>query len=67
MLSLVHMIRMSEEKLERHEQREKALGEQVKKMLSGLDKKHRALEPLMGMISRLDERLSNVETILLQV
>ncbi|KAJ8712464.1 hypothetical protein PYW07_005306 [Mythimna separata] len=66
MLSLVHMIRMSEDKLERHEFREKALGETVKKMLSGLDKKHRALEPLKGMISRLDERLSNVETILLQ-
>ncbi|KAJ8715203.1 hypothetical protein PYW08_005184 [Mythimna loreyi] len=66
MLSLVHMIRMSEDKLERHEFREKALGEQVKKMLTGLDKKHRALEPLKGMISRLDERLSNVETILLQ-
>lgn len=67
MLSLVHMIRMSEDKLERHEFREKALGEQLKKMLNGLDKKHRALEPLKGMISRLDERLSNVETILLQV
>ena len=67
MMSLVHMIRMSEDKLERHEFREKALGEQVKKMLGGLDKKHRALEPLKGMISRLDERLSNVETILLQV
>ncbi|XP_047031745.1 putative leucine-rich repeat-containing protein DDB_G0290503 [Helicoverpa zea] len=66
MLSLVHMIRMSEDKLERHEFREKALGEQVKKMLTGLDKKHRTLEPLKGMISRLDERLSNVETILLQ-
>lgn len=66
MLSLVHMIRMSEDKLERHEFREKALGEQVKKMLGNLDKKHRALEPLKGMISRLDERLSNVETILLQ-
>ncbi|CAD0202483.1 unnamed protein product [Chrysodeixis includens] len=66
MLSLVHMIRMSEDKLERHEFREKALGDQLKKMLIGLDKKHRALEPLKGMISRLDDRLSNVETILLQ-
>ncbi|KAJ2945770.1 hypothetical protein O0L34_g612 [Tuta absoluta] len=66
MLSMVHMFRTSEDKLERHEYREKALGDQLKKMLSGLDKKHRALEPLKGMISRLDERLSNVETILLQ-
>lgn len=67
MLSLVHMFRSSEDKLERHEYREKALGDQLKKMLSGLEKRHRALEPLKGMISRLDERLSNVETILLQV
>ncbi|XP_075980708.1 uncharacterized protein LOC142979583 [Anticarsia gemmatalis] len=66
MLSIVHMIRMSEDKLERHEQREKGLGEHLKKMLKDLDKKHRALEPLKGMISRLDDRLSNVETILLQ-
>lgn len=66
MLSLVHMFRTSEDKLERHEYREKALGDQLKKMLSSIDKKHRALEPLKGMISRLDERLSNVETILLQ-
>lgn len=67
MLSLVHMFRTSEDKLERHEYREKALGDQLKRMLGGLDKKHRMLEPLKGMISRLDERLSNVETILLQV
>lgn len=66
MLSIVHLLRLSEDKLERHEFREKALGEQIKKMLNGLDKKHRALEPLKGMISRLDERLSNVETILLR-
>lgn len=66
MMSLVHMFRTSEAKLERHEYREKALGDQLKKMIGGLEKKHRALEPLKGMISRLDERLSNVETILLQ-
>ncbi|XP_049875844.1 putative leucine-rich repeat-containing protein DDB_G0290503 [Pectinophora gossypiella] len=66
MMSLVHMFRSSQDKLERHEYREKVLGDQVKKMLTGLEKKHRALEPLKGMLSRLDERLSNVETILLQ-
>ncbi|XP_041982368.1 uncharacterized protein LOC121735578 [Aricia agestis] len=66
MLSLVHMFRTSEDKLERHEYREKALGEQLKKMMAGLEKKHRALEPLKGMISRLDERLYNVENIFLQ-
>ncbi|KAL0821947.1 hypothetical protein ABMA28_005338 [Loxostege sticticalis] len=65
-MSLIHMFRTSESKMERHEYREKVVGEQLKKMVTGLEKKHRALEPLKGMISRLDERLSNVETILLQ-
>ncbi|XP_072944743.1 uncharacterized protein [Epargyreus clarus] len=65
-MSLVHMFRSSEDKLERHEYREKALGDMLKKMISGLEKKHRALEPLKGMISRLDERIYNVENIFLQ-
>lgn len=66
-LSLIHMSRVSEDKLERHEFRERATGEQLKKMVGGLEKRHRALEPIRGIVSRLDERLSNVETILLQV
>ncbi|XP_052743258.1 structural maintenance of chromosomes protein 2 isoform X1 [Bicyclus anynana] len=66
MMSLVHMFRISEDKLERHEYREKALGEQLKKMLLGLEKKHRNLETLKGTISRLDDRLYNVENIFLQ-
>lgn len=66
MLSLVHMVRAGEDKLERHEYRERQLGEQLKKSLAGLDKRHRSLEPLKGMLSRLDERLANVETILIQ-
>ena len=67
MMSLVHMFRISEDKLERHEYREKALGEQLKKMLAGLEKKHRNLETMKGTISRLDDRLYNVENIFLQV
>lgn len=66
MLSAVHLIRMSDDRLERHELREKALGVYVKKMLDNIDKKLGVLEPLKGRISRLDDRLSNVETILLQ-
>lgn len=66
-MSLVHMFRAYEDKLDRHEQREKALGETLKKALAGLDKRHRTLDPLKGAVSRLDERLSAVETILLQV
>lgn len=67
MLSLVHIVRASEDKLERHELREKALGDQLKKMMAGLEKKHRNLETLKGTISRLDDRLYNVENIFLQV
>ncbi|KPI99846.1 hypothetical protein RR46_04820 [Papilio xuthus] len=66
MLSLIHMFRVSEDKLERHEFRERTFGEQLKKMVAGLEKRHRALEPIKGIVSRLDERLSNVETILFQ-
>ncbi|XP_045451520.1 uncharacterized protein LOC123660501 [Melitaea cinxia] len=66
MMSLVHMFRTSEDKLERHEYREKALGEQLKKMIMGLEKKHRNLEAMKGTISRLDDRLYNVENIFLQ-
>ncbi|XP_014371339.2 MAR-binding filament-like protein 1-1 [Papilio machaon] len=66
MLSLIHMFRVSEDKLERHEFRERTFGEQLKKMVAGLEKRHRALEPMKGIVSRLDERLSNVETILFQ-
>lgn len=60
------MIRATEDKLERHEYRERALGENVKKALSTIDKRQRLLDPVKGTISRLDERLATVETILMQ-
>ncbi|KRT79073.1 hypothetical protein AMK59_7140, partial [Oryctes borbonicus] len=64
-LSVVHMMRATEDKLERHEYRERALGEHLKKMLVTLDKRIKLLDPVKGTISRLDERLAGVETILL--
>lgn len=66
LISVVHLLRITEDKLERHEFREKALGEHVKKLLMGLEKKHRALEPMKGTIIRMDERLANVETVLME-
>ncbi|XP_038222272.1 uncharacterized protein LOC119839907 [Zerene cesonia] len=66
MLSLVHLFHVSEMKLDRHEFREKVLGDQLKNMLQSLEKKHRALEPLNGLISRLDERVYNVESLFIQ-
>lgn len=60
------MIRATEDKLERHEYRERNLGEQIKKSLLTLDKRLKLLDPVKGTISRLDERLAMVETILMQ-
>ncbi|CAG2056544.1 unnamed protein product [Timema podura] len=64
-LSLVNMFRDMGGKLERHEHREKQLGDQVKKSLSGLDKKIRAsdlsLETISRSVAQLGERLQAVE------
>lgn len=67
MLSMVHMVRSAEDKLERHEFRERALGEHVKKALAALEKRHNRLEPIKGTLTRLDERINSIETILIQV
>lgn len=60
------MVRSTEDKLERHEYRERVLGEQLKKAISTIDKRIKMLEPMKGAIGRLDERLAAVETILMQ-
>uniref|UniRef100_A0A1B6D977 Paramyosin n=1 Tax=Clastoptera arizonana TaxID=38151 RepID=A0A1B6D977_9HEMI len=64
-LSFVHMFRDSTDKLERHEFRERQLGEQVKKMLANIDKKQKAgetkLEEIMASIAKLDDRMRNIE------
>lgn len=60
------MVRSTEDKLERHEYRERVLGEQLKKGMVTIDKRIKMLEPLKGTVSRLDERLAAVETILMQ-
>lgn len=65
-LSVVRMIRSTEDKLERHEFRERALGEQLKKVLATIDKRLKLMDPVKGTVTRLDERLAAVETILMQ-
>jgi hypothetical protein len=69
-LSLVNMFRDTGDKLERHEYRERQLGEQLKKALVGLDKRHRttdhSLDAISQLVNRLDERLLNVEKMIAQ-
>uniref|UniRef100_A0A182QX18 Uncharacterized protein n=1 Tax=Anopheles farauti TaxID=69004 RepID=A0A182QX18_9DIPT len=65
-LSLVHSYNTLDNKLERHEQRERAHAEQVKKSLITVQKNLRSLEPLPGMIGRLEGRTGEIETALLQ-
>lgn len=66
LLHVVNLIRQSEDKLERHEFRERQLGEQVKKSLVVIDKRLKTMEPLRGTVMRLDERIAAIETILIK-
>ncbi|XP_022917117.2 putative leucine-rich repeat-containing protein DDB_G0290503 [Onthophagus taurus] len=63
-LSIVNMIRATEDKLERHEYRERILGDQVKKSFISLEKRIRGLD--QGVLSRLDERVATLESVWIQ-
>lgn len=67
MLSLVHMMRENTEKLERHEVRERQLGEQLKKTIAILTKRVSVVDTLKLQLTKLDERISGIEHLIAQV
>ncbi|OAD57557.1 hypothetical protein WN48_01735 [Eufriesea mexicana] len=66
MLSLAHIMRENTEKLERHEARERQLGEQLKKAIAVLTKRISTIDSLTLQLTKLDEKRDERERIQMQ-
>lgn len=70
-LSLVHMFRDNTDKLERHEYRERQLGEQLKKAFSNVEKKQKNeetnTEAILNLLNNISTRLEILENATTQV
>lgn len=68
---MVTIFRDNSDKLERHEFRERQLGEQLKKALAGLDKRYKSqdqnLDKLVALMVRFDEKIKNFDLLFKQV
>jgi chromosome segregation ATPase len=62
-LSLVHMFRDNTDKLERHEYRERQLGDQLKKILNSIERKQKNEETsqLAETLNAINRRLESLE------
>lgn len=64
-ISLVHLLQATTQKLERHEMRERQLGDQLKKALGGLDSRERAqdsaISNMAAILNRIDDRVKKIE------
>lgn len=65
--SIIHSYNTLDNKLERHEYRDRTTQELFKRAFQNIQKGQKALEPLPDIISRLDDRINQIETILLSV